>query len=293
MLIGMEIEPKNTLIQLLTLVPHDVKQKIISHAKPKQWWYLDKIFKHKGYIESVCFDPSGKFLVTASGDHTARVFDIQKPQAISSFSPGNYIASACFDLSGKFIATASYNGKAHIFNIETRQEITAFEHGFHPFSSFYFTPSEELIVIKVNKPKGAYFRPAFDLETYQNIGFDLGENREYYHVISSPSGKHIAAVLGGGDLRKFKQYDNCTLEQLLLKKALLTWLLIEKPNKKIGTPKNLIKDVALKCTIPCEELITIWSTFPENMQNAIWRTMQHRIQTYGKNNGSSYTYNKK
>lgn len=100
------------------------------------------------------------------------------------------------------------------------------------------------------------------------------------------SGSLLVTKTYNGTACMFARYDNYTLEQLLFKKALLTWLLVEKPNKKIDTLDSLIKDVALKCAIPYEELSNIYSTFPKTMQNSIWRTMHYKIQKYGKDCGS-------
>ena len=234
-LIGMEIEPKHNLIQLLQQFAHnDVKQEIINHIKPKQWWYLDKVFKHNGRVYPTYSNSSEKLCAIAR-DGTARIFDRQTKKEIASFAHGVWIYSACLDPSEKLLTTASWDRKARIFDRETQKEIASFLHS-----------------DRVNS------------------------------ACLDPSGKLLATASNDGKVHIFAQYDDYTLEQLLFKKALLTWLLVEKPNKKIDTLDNLIKDVALKCTIPYEELIKIWSTFPEKMQNAIWRTMHYKIQKYGK-----------
>jgi len=79
------------------------------------------------------------------------------------------------------------------------------------------------------------------------------------------------------------------LEQVQLKYALLKWLQFEKPDKKIivgdifTVLEILFKDVAQKCELDYEhECIDVWLTFPQKMQHALFRTMQHRITMHGK-----------
>lgn len=97
-----------------------------------------------------------------------------------------------------------------------------------------------------------------------------------------PSGKYVTTASNDGNARIFKRHDTITIPQVMLKNALLTWLLIEKPDKKIESLEQLLTDVEKKYELSYEELITTWSSFPETMQGALLRTMLHRIQEYGK-----------
>lgn len=89
----------------------------------------------------------------------------------------------------------------------------------------------------------------------------------------------------------FKHYTDYTLEQVQLKCALTTWLLLEKPSKEVLKLEKkdeqiniLLADVAKKCGLDYDkECVNVWSTFPINMQRAIRRTMMYRIKTHGKN----------
>jgi hypothetical protein len=121
----------------------------------------------------------------------------------------------------------------------------------------------------------------FDLQTLKEID---SFSHPSGHICFDASEAYVISSDNRPNMRKthiFSQYNDYTLEQLLLKKTLLTWLLIEKPNKKIRTHQYLLEDVTLKCSIPYD-LLEIWETFPHNMQMALWRTMEYRIQKYGK-----------
>ena len=282
-LTGMELQRKQlcNLIPLQHTISNDVKREIINHANLnlKQWWYLDKIFEHSSYITSICFDPSGNLLATASSfiNGQARIFDIQKHQEIASFNYGNYrFASVCFYPSKEYLEIASHSGKVQRFNIQKQQRVLSYELDDSDYLDYFSRPGRFIATVSLFGKVHI-----FDRQTYQKID-SFSPGSPPYSACCDVEGKLVATTSDDHKIRIFARYADYTLEQLLLKKALLTWLLIEKPNKKIDTPENLIKDVALKCTIPYKELITMWSTFPKNMQDAIWKTMSYKIQKYGK-----------
>jgi hypothetical protein len=238
------IEQKSNLIQLLEPLEPKIKQEImnLTNLNPKYWWYLEKPAEKLNF-QSFCFDPSDNFLITYGWRPKMRLFNIKTQQEIdiSYTKHSGELNSACFDSSGKFLAITLHN----------------------------YSPSQHSYNNKTN---------IIDLQTYESIAWlSCGEKEIYfdsserYSMVPRMSFKPYVIT----------QYKDYTLEQLLLKKAFLTWLLIEKPNKKIITIEQLLEDVVLKCTIPYG-LLEIWSTFPQNMQEALWRTMEHRIQTYGK-----------
>jgi hypothetical protein len=83
------------------------------------------------------------------------------------------------------------------------------------------------------------------------------------------------------------KYDNYTFDQIRFKAALSKWLRIEKPDKTIDTLEKLLDDVASKQDSCSKDLFIKWAietlkTFPQNMQDALWRTTNYKIQKYGK-----------
>lgn len=270
-----------TCMELQHTISSDAKREIINHASLnlKQWWYLDKIFEHKNYITAICFDHSGNLLATASSfiDGKARIFDIQKHQEITSFDYGNYkFASVCFYPSKEYLEIASLCGKVHRFDIQKHTKVLSYQLDDSNYLDYFRQPGKLIATVSLFDKVHI-----FDKQTHQEID-SFSPGSPPYSACCDVEGKLLAIASHDNKVRIFARYDDYTLEQLLLKKALLTWLLIEKPNKKIDTLGHLIEDVALKCTIPYKELITMWSTFPKNMQDAIWKTMSYKIQKYGK-----------
>ena len=256
-LIGMEIAPENRYtskqldISLLKNLFPEIQQQILSHITPNQWWYLHCTFKHDDWVYSVCFDPSGKQLATGSYKK-ARIFDIAQQQSTASFKHDSWVYSVCFDPSGKQLATGS-DTKAQIFDIAQQQSTASFEHD----------------------------------DSVRSVCFD-------------PSGKQLATGSYDKKARIFRQYTSYTLEQITLKHALLTWLLLEKPDKNIAQLNQTdfinrlcdqisnykIINVFIPDIIPQDpsndDLLKVWYSFPEEMQQAIIRTLQHKIKKYGK-----------
>jgi WD40 repeat protein len=244
------------------------------------------------YANALCFDPSGTKIATGGAyiyrtieeifttktDHeTVSIFDIQSHKKITSFPHDFYIDSICFNPSGTLLAIGSRDGKAHIFDIGLGKETTFFENSYHHcVDSSCFDFSGKLFATGSNNTTNI-----FDIQSHKKIASFTG-NDDIKSVYFSPSGELIITTICNNSFL-FIHHENFTLDQLLLKNALITWLLIEKPNKKIETLEQLIGDVALKCAISSEEFKKTWSTFPENMQYALWRTMEYRIQKYGKN----------
>jgi hypothetical protein len=80
----------------------------------------------------------------------------------------------------------------------------------------------------------------------------------------------------------------------MLKKIILLWLQVKKPDKKIISIEALFTDMAqlfskkneetkfLLSTLSQKELRSTWKTFPINMQYAMWNTIKDRINRYGK-----------
>lgn len=271
-------------------------------------------FDHDKSVRSACFDSFGKQFATISDNAKIRIFDIQKtPKEIFSFSHNYVVRSACFDPSGTLFKTISSFGELCTFNISTQAKIiSSFQYGTSIISACFDQSSRFLATVSHD-----HKTDIFDTQTQKNINFIWGHSINFDHTgkllatisdktarifeietdteetyffqhsdsVNSacfhPSEK-LFATAWNNTVGIFARYDDYTADQLLLKKALITWLLIEKPDKKIDILEKLIADVSLKCTISEEELCKTWKTFPKNMCIAIWMTMLYRIQTYGK-----------
>src|SRR6478735_6532556 len=74
---------------------------------------------HEDAVVSASFSPDGRFVVTASGDGTAKVWDLHAnpPAARDLVGHGGWVWSASFSPDGRFVATASYDGTAKVWDL--------------------------------------------------------------------------------------------------------------------------------------------------------------------------------
>jgi len=73
-----------------------------------------------------------------------------------------------------------------------------------------------------------------------------------------------------------------SLEHIMLRKLLHLWLELEKPDKSIKSPVELLSHVADVLYCDYQELNHLWSKVPFDMQQAMWRHISRMIDIYGK-----------
>ena len=163
-----------------------------------------------------------------------------------------------------------------MFDVQEKKEIASFPHNDLVNSACFNNTGTLLVTASDDKTARI-----FDVQTHKEIA-SFPHNGWVYSVCFNNTGTLLATASSDKKARIFARYDDYTLDQLILKKAFNTWLLVEKPDKKLDSLEKLLADVACKHEYSYNTLLGVWKTFPEDMQDALWRTMQHRIQTHGK-----------
>ncbi|MGD9636574.1 MAG: WD40 repeat domain-containing protein, partial [Pirellulales bacterium] len=76
-----------------------------------------------GAVASAALSPDGKFVVTGSWDHSAKIWDAQTGHAIRKLEGGHtgYVNTAEFSPDGKLVLTASDDGTARLWDVATGQ----------------------------------------------------------------------------------------------------------------------------------------------------------------------------
>lgn len=101
------------------------------------------ILQHDGPLRTMEPDAEGTRIVTASYDHTARIWDVKTGAMIGEpLRHKGYVYHACFSPDGKYVATGSADGTARVWDAATANPVTPpLEHGysvsyvaFHPNS---------------------------------------------------------------------------------------------------------------------------------------------------------------
>jgi WD40 repeat protein/serine/threonine protein kinase len=113
----------------------------------QSWWVPIRTFKHSGLVHSAQFSPDGTRIVTASDDHTARVWDASSGQPLTGpLQHENRVGSAEFSLDGKRIVTSSMDKTARVWDARSGQPLTKpLQHGVI-VDSAHFSPDGRRIV---------------------------------------------------------------------------------------------------------------------------------------------------
>jgi WD40 repeat protein len=80
--------------------------------------------KHEDSVRAVVFSPDGKYLATASGDKTARVWEATTGREVTRLRHGDSVVFIAFSRDGKYLATASWDGIAWVWETTSGREIT-------------------------------------------------------------------------------------------------------------------------------------------------------------------------
>lgn len=266
-------------------LPGEIAEQIKNYAQSPQWWYLDSEFYSSDKAINVALNSHDKLLATM-GCFTIALFDLQKNIRLASWgypNKFNYSSYIYFSKDGTKIVITSRD-----YDFEEKFDIQEY---------ITITPSK-------NEADYSYSHPTFgsidsncDLNNKtENPHHHIEEKIRNVFAVNSICHDHkIPLTVTGCDdynVRIFALHATDTIDQRILKGALNRWLLIEKPNKDI-TMGALLKDVALKCFdsylhITPKLLIKTLKTFPESIRYPLRRTLNYKIQKYGKSKNNSY-----
>jgi eukaryotic-like serine/threonine-protein kinase len=157
----------------------------------RSWWIPALSLKHEGWVCSAQFSPDGKHVVTASNDHTARVWDAQTGQPLTEpLKHGDLVMSAQFSPDGKRVLTASWDNTARVWDAHTGQPLTEpLKHEDH-VSSAQFSPDGRRIV-------SASFdntARAWDAQTGQPLTEPLKHAKAVKYAQFSPDGRRVVTA---------------------------------------------------------------------------------------------------
>ena len=113
----------------------------------KQKIYSRSILQHVNLVNSAAFSPDGKYIVTASDDNTARVWDAKTGEPVTEpLKHEDSVNSAQFSPDGKYIVTASYDYTARVWDAKTGEPVTESLRHEGPVYSAQFSPNGKYIV---------------------------------------------------------------------------------------------------------------------------------------------------
>ena len=87
---------------------------------------LQVFTSHSSGYAAVAFSPDGQWLVTASDDGTARLWDVASGQNLRGFVEGSGVYAVAFTPDGKFVVTGGEGLVAHLWDAQTGAEVQHF-----------------------------------------------------------------------------------------------------------------------------------------------------------------------
>ncbi len=86
---------------------------------------LVHLWRHDHEVEHAAFSPDGRQVVTASKDHTARVWDASTGEAVTPpLRHGHIVLKAAFSPDGRRVVTASHDGTARVWDARSGQPVS-------------------------------------------------------------------------------------------------------------------------------------------------------------------------
>jgi WD40 repeat protein len=148
---------------------------------------------HEGAVNSVCFSPDSKRIVTASADGTARIWDADHPDAQPVVLRGqdSSVRSASFSPDGRWVVTAGSEGTAWIWDAvhPDSQPAALRGHEGSVLSASYSPDGKRIVTASQNGPARLW-----DIDHPDTPPVVLGGQKGWAHSVSfSADGKRVVA----------------------------------------------------------------------------------------------------
>ena len=146
---------------------------------------LIKQFKDPSQLSCADISPDGKHIVTASRDGNTRLWNLDG-QAIKEFKSNSYVEAVVFSPDGKYILSGYYDSTARLWNLDGKM-ITQFKGHTEQVTSVAFSPSGKSVIT------GSYDGTVGLWDLKGTLLRKINNNAKVFCVAFSPSGKYILA----------------------------------------------------------------------------------------------------
>ena len=160
---------------------------------------------HSDAVNSVCFSPDGKYVLSGSRDGTAKLWSLPNGDELKTFSGhSGAVNSVCFSPDGKYVLSGSDDATMKLWDLTTNRVMTFSGHT-GPVNSVCFSPDGKYVLSGVSKYLGLGL---WDAETASYIGtYRSGTYSAGYAGYASdgstmsgcfsPDGRYVLAGTGG------------------------------------------------------------------------------------------------
>jgi hypothetical protein len=156
---------------------------------------LLRFWPHEDSVYHAEFSPDGGRVVTASVDHTARVWDAQSGQPVTGpLKHNSAVRHAAFSPDGRRVVTASEDNTARVWDAQSGQPVTGpLKHNDRVFHAA-FSPDSRWVVTASHD----HTARVWDAQSGQPVTKPLKHNFEVWHAAFSPDGRWIVTASNDG-----------------------------------------------------------------------------------------------
>ena len=133
------------------------------------------------------YSPDGRYILTSSSEHTARLWDAVTWEQIRDFDHPDGVDAVVFSPDGKTFATACADKKARLWDLATGQMLREFSGHHDSFNDIRFSPDGQLLLTG-NLDHTARL---WDVATGKTLRIFGGITSALYAVVFSPDGKFV------------------------------------------------------------------------------------------------------
>jgi WD40 repeat protein len=160
----------------------------------------------KKWIESVCFSPDNRFVLSGNREHTAEIWDTATGECIRTFKNAGWIHSVCFSPDGQWMLSGGFDkDNLRLWDTATGECIRIFEGHTKSVESVCFSPDGQWVL------SGSYDKTLrlWDTATGECIRIFEGHTKSVESVCFSPDGQW---VLSGSVDQSTRLWDTATGE---------------------------------------------------------------------------------
>lgn len=173
---------------------------------------------HMGDVNTISYSPDGKYILTASEDKTAKIWDVKSGKLFRTLNGhNNRVFSAKFSPDGKSVVTVSEDKTAKIWDVGTGQIINSIE-GKIDFTNEMpvLSPDGMNILMISDNDKADSINTDSELESYKRV-LDIrdvrtgkiiqnieGRVNDFILISFNPDGKYLVTTAADGTARVWK-----------------------------------------------------------------------------------------